>query len=706
MRLTRALTLATILTALSTGAAAQQAPPPSQSKLPDDPFQWLEDVESPKALEWVEARNRTTLEDLQRMPAFDSLYGRVLAILTSRDRIAYPDMQGGYFYNFWQDAQHERGIWRRTSPQSYFSGTPVWETVLDIDSLAAAENVNWAYGGASCLYPQFRQCLVRLSRGGSDASESREFDTKAKTFVRGGFFIPHAKTNASWKDENTLLVGTDFGPGSMTTSGYARVVKQWRRGTPLSSARTRFEGKPSDVSVGTGSFIVNGRRISTLSHSPVFFESTRYVIQGDSLIRIDIPKDAGFQTVGSQFIVYLRAEWAVAGTTYPQGALIGIDYDAFMRGDRAFQTIIAPSGRQTIEGWTVTQNHLLVNTLNNVRGELHRFRLQNGKWVGAKVAAPDFGTIGIAGTSRTTDRYFFTYTSFTQPTTLYVAEPDGAVRVVRQMPKMFDDTGLTLQQHEATSKDGTKIPYFVIHRESMKLDGTNPTLLYGYGGYQISQKPGYNPTVGATWLERGGVYVVANIRGGGEFGPAWHRSAQKENKQRSYDDFIAVAEDLIARRVSSPAQLGISGGSNGGLLVGAVMTQRPELFNAVVVNVPLLDMQRYHKLLAGASWMAEYGDPDKPEEWSYISKYSPYQNVFADRKYPRALFTTTTRDDRVHPGHARKMAAKMESLGMPIYYFENTEGGHGAGTTPAQRAKMSAVTYSYLIKQLMTKPLM
>lgn len=396
------------------------------------------------------------------------------------------------------------------------------------------------------------------------------------------------------------------------------------------------------------------------------------------------------------FIVFLTATSLAAAS--PATAQVPQAQPTPTALDDQFLWLEDVEGAKALE-WVETRNRATL-------GDLQRFRFENGKWLSERVPAPDFGAVSVSSTLELTDQYFFTYTSFTQPTTLYVSEPNGSVRTVRQAPKMFDASGLITRQLEAISKDGTKIPFFVVQRENLKLDGTNPTLLYGYGGFEISEKPSYSATVGASWLERGGVYVVANIRGGGEFGPAWHRSALKENRQRAYDDFIAVAEELIAQKLTSPAHLGIMGGSNGGLLVGAVMTQRPELFSAVVVNVPLLDMNRYNKLLAGASWMAEYGDPDKPEEWAYISKYWPYQNLVAGRKYPRALFTTTTRDDRVHPGHARKMAAKMESLGFPMSYFENTEGGHGSGTTPAQQAKMLAVRYAYLIKQLTVRPLM
>ena len=674
---------------------------PALAQEADDPYLWLEEVESDQAMAWVEARNEATLADFRAQPVFEPIYERTLEILNSNERIAYPNIQGEWLYNFWQDAEHERGIWRRTSWDAYLAGEPTWETVLDIDALAEAEDVNWVYKGANCLAPENRHCLVRLSRGGADAVETREFDLTTQMFIEDGFFLPESKGGASWVDANTLLVSTDFGEGSMTTSGYPRVVKRWTRGTALASAETVFEGEAEDVGAWAGAFEMDGERIAVVSHAPSFFESAYYIVPDEGEpVRLDIPLDADPDLVSGQLALYLRSDWTVGGTTYPQGALIATNYEAFLDGDRDFQVVLQPTDRQTINSVSSTKDYLLVSLLDNVRGELHRFRFADGQWVGERVDAPELGRVSLASTDNTTNRFFFTYTNYLQPTTLYLAEADGSVEAVRQLPAMFDADGMTVQQFMATSEDGTQVPYFVVHDEAITLDGSNPTLLYAYGGFEVSLTPSYSAAVGANWLEQGGVYVVANIRGGGEFGPAWHRAAQLANRQRAYDDFLAVAEDLIARGITSPDHLGIQGGSNGGLLVGVAFTQRPDLFDAVVCSVPLLDMQRYNKLLAGASWMAEYGNPDEPDDWAFIQRYSPYHNISADTEYPRVLFTTTTRDDRVHPGHARKMAAKMEAMGHAVYYFENTEGGHGAGVTPEQRATMTAAIYTYLWKQL------
>jgi prolyl oligopeptidase len=666
----------------------------------DDPFQWLEEVEGSRSMEWVQAHNQATVAELEAHPAYQAIYRRSLQILNARERIASPEIRGGWIYNFWQDEQKPRGVWRRTSWESYLSPAPRWETVLDVDSLARAEQVQWSWSGATCLEPDDRLCLVQLSRGGADAVQVREFDTRAKAFVPNGFVLPEGKQDVSWRDESSLLVGRDFGEGTMTTSGYARSVRLWRRGTPLAAAATLLEVPETDMSVSPVTLRTADRSWHMVWHRPSFFETAVHVLQGDRLVKLDLPLDANLLLVRDQLAVYLRSPWEIGGRTWAAGSLVAMPMERFLAGGRDFQVVVQPGERSTLLDISATRDYLLVSMLNNVRGELRRFALRDGRWVGETVPAPGIGSMDVAATSTDDNRYFFTFTGFTQPTTLYLSDERG-VREVARLPAMFDASGMVVEQFEATSADGTRVPYFVVRCQGAQMDGSNPTLLYAYGGFEWSETPAYSATIGSAWLERGGVYVLANIRGGGEFGPAWHRAGLKENRQRVYDDFIAVAEDLIARRVTSPRRLGIMGGSNGGLLVGVALTQRPELFNAVVAQVPLLDMRRYSHLLAGASWMAEYGNPDLPEEWAYISRYSPYLNVRPGQRYPRVLFYTTTRDDRVHPAHARKMAARMESMGYPVYYFENTEGGHGSGVTSEQQARGYAITYTYLLKRLM-----
>ena len=689
----RALALALLVTA---PALAQTAADPA-----DDPFLWLEDVEGERALAWVEAQNDATAAELRASPLYDALYQDALAVVTSDDRIPYPDLRGDHVYNLWTDARNPRGLWRRAALADYLAGDPDWETVLDVDALGAAEGVNWSWGGATCLPPETpaeaaTRCLVRLSRGGADATEVREFDTAARQFVEGGFRMPEAKSSAAWIDADRLLVSTDWGPGALTESGYPRVVKVWGRGTPLAEAEAVFEAPATDMGAWAGSMRDRGATVPVIAHRPSFFQGSTLVVADGRTERLDLPLDADPMVVDGQLVVYLRSEWEAGGDTFAQGSLVAMGLDAFLDGGRDFVTVFAPGPRQTVEGTATTRTSLLVSTLDEVRGRLTRYRWADGAWAAEPVDVPDLGTVSVVSTDDESDRFFFAYSGFLQPSSLYFADEDGSARLVRQLPAQFDASGLAVEQRTATSADGAAVPYFVVRREGLALDGTAPTQLYGYGGFEVSLTPSYSALTGKAWLERGGVYVVANIRGGGEFGPAWHRSAMREHRQRAYDDFVAVAEDLVATGVTSPGHLGIRGGSNGGLLVAAVAVQRPDLFGAVVCSVPLLDMYRYDKLLAGASWVAEYGDPDDPADWAFISRYSPYQNVRPDADYPRVLFTTTTRDDRVHPGHARKMAARMMAQGHPVYYFENTEGGHGSGVTPEQQATAWATIYAYL----------
>ena len=663
----------------------------------EDPFLWLEQIDSPKSMEWVKAQDTITVNALEKFPEFQNLYDNNLKILNSKERIAYPSIIGKYIYNFWQDSANERGLWRRTSLESYLSPSPDWETVLDIDSLSKADGVQWVYKGANYLYPDYNLCLVNLSRGGSDATVVKEFDLRTKRFVEDGFDLPEAKQSVGWIDKDHLFVGTDFGKGSMTTSGYPRIVKEWTRNTPLSDAKTIFAGDSTDVSVGGYEINTPERSYQIIYRGITFYTSHIYTMVNGSLVKLDLPEDIQFDGIfKNQMLLELKSDWKVDGKLFHQGDLLSIDYDRFLKGNRDFSLIYRPGPRESVVSVTNTKDFLLISRLNNVRSELYKYVLNDNKWSGEKINAPDYGTIGIASTSDFSDRFFFTYTNFLNPSTLYLYEEDGTIKKVKSLPQFFDAGNFEVKQHEAISKDGTKIPYFMVFSKNIKYNGENPTLQYAYGGFEISMRPFYSATIGTEWLTRGGVYVLANIRGGGEFGPKWHLAAIKQNRQKAYDDMIAVSEDLIKRNVTSPKHLGVMGGSNGGLLVGVMLTERPDLYNAVVCQSPLLDMKRFNKLLAGASWMGEYGNPDNPEDWAYIKKYSPYQNVFKDKKYPPVLFTTSTRDDRVHPGHARKMAAKMESFGDPVYFYEYTEGGHSAGVTNKEVAFESALTFSFL----------
>jgi len=568
--------------------------------------------------------------------------------------------------------------------------------VLDLDALAEDEDENWVWKGASCLAPEYRHCLLTLSRGGADAAVRREFDAAAKAFVEDGFFVPEAKARVGWKDENTLWIGTDFGEDSLTASGYPRFVREWKRGTTLDEATTIFEGSVDDVAVGAYSIHTPEGRYDIVYKTPEFFRGSYFIILGQRLVKLDIPEDASLQGFfKDQLLIALRSDWTVGNTTYPQDALLAIDLDAFLAGDRAFELLFEPSERVSLGGVTHTLDYLLMTTLDNVRGRLYRLTLGDEGWITEEVELPGMGTIAIGSTGDFDDSFFFTYTDFTTPSSLYLVRDDGAPEQVKSSPAWFDTDGMSVVQYEATSSDGTKIPYFVFMPKGFEADGANPTVLYAYGGFEVSRKPRYSGSRGFAWVERGGVYVLANIRGGGEFGPKWHQAAMKEKHQNNFDDFIAVAEDLIKRKITSSEHLGIMGGSQGGLLVGGSFVQRPELFKAVVCQVPLLDMKRYNKLLAGASWMAEYGNPDT-DDWEYIKTWSPYQNLDPKKDYPKVFFWTNTRDDRVHPAHARKMVAKMTDMDKPVYYYENTEGGHGSGANLNQRAYTDALQYAYL----------
>lgn len=667
-----------------------------------DPYLWLEDVDSERALAWVREQNVRTAEELEASPHFEAIRTRLLAVYDSQERIPQITQRGDYLYNFWRDTRNVRGLWRRTTLAEYRKAEPQWETVLDVDALAARENENWVWASVECEYPHYDRCLIGLSRGGGDTAVIREFDTRTKEFVRDGFTLPAAKTRVAWRSRDSIFVGTDFGPGSLTSSGYPRIVKTWQRGTALEAAATVFEGATTDVSV-TG-WVVQERdhHREFVSRYLTFFENEQFLLSNGELVKLPLPRDARVGSFKDQILVTLRSDWQIGAQVYPAGALLAMDWTRLLAGERDFQMLFTPAPRKSLADFTTTRNFILLNELDNIRGRLYVLSLHNGAWTREPLPTPEYGTITVRAAEPTqSDEYFLTTADFLTPSSLYLGTVGRPEReLLKQLPAFFNAQGLEVAQRDAISRDGTRVAYFQVSRKGLALDGTNPTLLTGYGGFQVSSTPNYSPGMGLAWLEQGGVYVLANIRGGGEFGPQWHQAALKQNRQRAFDDFIAVAEDLIARKLTAPRHLGIMGGSNGGLLTGVMLTQRPDLFGAVVCQVPLLDMRHYHKLLAGASWMAEYGNPDQPEDWQYISKYSPYHNVAKSAHYPRVLFTTSTRDDRVHPGHARKMAARMQEQGHWALLYENLEGGHGGAANNRQQAYMNALAYTFLLREL------
>jgi len=668
----------------------------------EDPYLWLEDVEGARSMQWVKDQNAITRPQLESKPGFKALQDRMEKVLTSRDRIPMVTKRGPWLYNFWQDGEHPRGILRRTSMDEYRKPAPAWETVIDVDRISSDEKEAWAFKGMTCLYPDYRRCLVSLSRGGADAIVVREFDAVDRQFVKDGFTLPEAKGDVVWRDLDSIYVATDFGAGSMTTSGYPRIVKEWKRGTPLSAARTVYESPASDV--GSSPVVVNepGRRYELVRRSIQFYDGENLYRQGDKWVKLEVPRDSNVDVMNGLLLVTLRTEWKPGERAFKGGSLISVDLDKFLAGGRDFSLVFEPTERVSLQAAVATRNLLLLDLLDNVKSRVVEARFADGAWKLRPVAVPDSSSIGVNAVDRNeNDDYWMTVTSYLEPTTLYLARAGSDSREkVKSMPALFDAKGLSVKQYEATAKDGTRIPYFVVMRADAKLDGSTPAILYGYGGFEISLTPAYSGKIGVGWLEWGGAWIVANLRGGGEFGPEWHSTALREGRQKTHTDFIAVAEDLQKRGISSPKHLGIFGGSQGGLLVSAAFTQAPQDFKAVVSEVPLADMKRFSHLLAGASWMAEYGNPDVPADWAFISKYSPYQNLRKDAKYPRVFFTTTTRDDRVHPAHARKMVARMKEQGHDVLYFENTEGGHGSGVTPAQQAYSAALIYTFFRSEL------
>jgi prolyl oligopeptidase len=668
-----------------------------------DPYLWLEEVAGEKSLAWVRQLNQRSVAELTHSPGFEELRQRLLSILDSNDRIPMVSKYGPYYYNFWQDHRHVRGILRRTTLEEYRKREPAWETVLDLDALAAAESENWVFKGYDPLYPDYHRCLLFLSRGGADATVIREFDLITKSFIIDGFVLPEAKSRVAWRNPDALYVGTDFGPGSLTASGYPRIVKEWQRGTPLAEARTVFEGEATDVSVVASVIHDRGQRYEILRRGITFYTAEYHLRQDDDWVRIDIPIDARLSTFEDQFLITLRTNWLVNDTSYPAGALLAIPAHDFLQGGRELTVLFEPTDRKSLANVRGTRHHLIVNELDNVRNRLYLVDRHEGDWRRQPLETPAFGTVSAWGVDPDhSDAYWLTVTDFLTPSSLWLGKAGGnnPPEQLKSLPHFFDTNGLHILQFEAPSRDGTRVPYFQVSRKNLKLDARNRALLYGYGGFEISMLSSYNAITGAAWLEQGGVYILANIRGGGEFGPTWHQAALKENRQAAYDDFIAVAQHLIRRNVTAPRYLGIRGGSNGGLLVGNMLTQRPDLFGAVVCDVPLLDMRRYNQLLAGASWVAEFGDPDQPEQWDFLRRYSPYHNVVPFRAYPRTLFITSTRDDRVHPAHARKMVARMLEQEHDVLYYENIEGGHGGAADNPQRAFMEALRFIFLHRQL------
>ena len=668
-----------------------------------DPHQWLEEVEGDEALKWVRGHNQQSIEGLSKNDGFEELQRQLLTIYDSKDRIPYVQKRGKYYYNFWKDENNQRGVWRRTTPESYRSDSPQWDIILDLDALAASENENWVWHGSTCLPPKYERCIVSLSRGGADADVSREFNVKTRSFVKGGFSLPEAKGGLGWIDKNTVLVNTDFGAGSLTESGYPRIVKVWKRGTPLSEAKILMEGERKDISVGAYHSHQPGYKRTVVYRGLTFYTNHMFLQTKKGLVQIDKPDSANMRLWKSHILLKLRHDWEVGGKTYKAGSLLTAPLKSWLKGKKKIQVLFAPTSSRSLSRYSTTKDYLIVSTLDHVKAKVWVYKPSRNTWSRSQLTeVPEFGRVSVyAVDSVKSNDYWMTVQNYITPTTLFMGTIGGKQpEPQKSLPAFFSTKDLVISQHFATSKDGTKVPYFQVARKQAPMDGSNPTLLYGYGGFQISMLPYYSASVGKAWLEKGGVYVVANIRGGGEYGPSWHQAALKENRHRAYEDFAAVAQDLTKRGITSPQKLGIQGGSNGGLLMGNMYTLYPDLFGAIVCQVPLLDMKRYTQLLAGASWVGEYGDPTIPEQWSYIKTFSPYHNIDSATQYPPMLITTSTRDDRVHPGHARKMKAALDVAQKDALYYENIEGGHGGSANNEQAAFMSSLAYTFLWSRL------
>lgn len=664
----------------------------------DDPYLWLEDVHGANPLAWVAEQNAHSTGILKADPDYQKDYDTILKMMDAPDRIPLPSLYRGTVRNFWQDATNPKGLWRRTTIASYESANPQWEILLDVDKLAADEKENWVFAGVTGS-PSFKHALLFLSRGGTDARVTREFDPEKKLFLTGGFTLPAAKSDAAYRGDDTILFATDFGPGSMTKSGYPRIVKLWRRGTPVDSAVTVFEGTVEDVGASPFTLLDSDRKdYAFVVRNADFFNADYFYVSDDGhALQLPLPRTASVTGLyDGQLLFTLRKPW----NDVPQGALAAFSFNEWLTTKKLprLSVLYTPDARSSIAHIATGQSGLYVSTLENVNGRVYKFAHRQGEWVRSSIALPSGGSADISSVNDYGPQIYFSFESYLVPSTVFADDGDGTLRAIKSLPARFDSSGMTTEQFEAVSTDGTKIPYFVTRKAGVA--GPQPTVLYGYGGFEVSLTPSYSATFGKLWLEKGGVHVVANIRGGGEFGPAWHDAARAENRQRAFDDFAAVAADLIKRGITTPKQLGIMGGSNGGLLVSTVMTQHPELLGAVVCQVPLIDMIRYTGIGAGASWASEYGDPADAKAREWILKYSPYQNVKPGVKYPPVLFTTATSDDRVTPVHARKMAAKMEAMGDDVLFFENTDGGHGAAADHKQTAEMWTLSFIYLKQKL------
>ena len=702
-------TVVATITIASTGL--QRASAQSSTVEQVDKYTWLEDIHGEKSMAWVKAENARTAAVLEKQKDFAEFEEEALKVLDSPDKLAAPEFRDRMVYNTWRDKDHIRGIVRRTTLESYLSADPKWETVIDYDALGKQDQKSWVGRGLDCLQPEEQICMAGLSVGGEDAVTLREFDLKSAKFVDSGFVMSRGKQTIAWLDKDTLLIGRDWGPGTMSEAGYPITVRKWKRGTPLESAVEVYRGSTKDNGYGNDPAVLvdgQGHRVAVIQRNLNTFQREWYLLTPAGTKKLSLPLKSDVNGLeDNQLLVSLDEDWTPEGQTktFPQGSVVSLELKAVLADPvRLKPTVLfEPTSREFAQQVATTKNHILLATLESVQGRAYVYTHgKDGKWSRVKLPVPDNTTLGIVTTSPLDDRFFLGQTSFLVPQSVWLGDAaEGSLKPGKMQKPLFDASRDTVDQFEATSKDGTKVPYFVVHRKDIPMDGSTPTLMTAYGGFQVSNLPRYNPVMGKLWLERGGTFVLANIRGGGEFGPAWHDAGLKTHRQRIYDDFYAVAQDLVTRKFTSPERLAIEGGSNGGLLMGVEFTQHPEMWKAVVIQVPLLDMLGYEHLSAGASWVGEYGSVTVPEERAFLASISPYNQLRADAHYPEPLIFTTTADDRVGPVHARKFAARMEEFHLPFYYDEITEGGHGAGADNRQAARTRAEEFTYLMMKLM-----
>ncbi|MCM8730323.1 prolyl oligopeptidase family protein [Hephaestia sp. GCM10023244] len=693
--------------AIMAGLLLTGAPLMAQTAATDDPYIWLEDKDGAKALAWVEAENAKTLPRLENDPRYRTFYDEAVAIAAAEDRIPYPDQRGGRILNFWRDTANPHGLWRATTAASYATAAPEWTTLLDLDALGKAEGKTWVWKGATCLQPEERRCLVSLSVGGEDAVTVREFDLATGTFVAGGFDLPISKQDVAWIDKDTIAVARDWGQGTLTQSGYPFVVKTLKRGQPLDRAHEVSRGAASDQGSSGATTLTDaqGHHATLLYRYKTFFGSEKSLLTDRGAVALPIPPEVTpVGMVAGRVLFQTSEDWTPEGAaTIPAGALVSVTLDDLGNGGAlAPHVVFQPGPRQSIDGVATTKDTVILAYSDNVRGRAAVYTPTATGWSARPIALPDNVSIGIASSTDRSNQAFLDVTGFLTPSSLWTLDAaTGAVAAVKTTPARFDAAQDVVEQYEATSSDGTKIPYFIVHRKGIKLDGTTPTIMTAYGGFEVSMTPYYSGTTGKLWLERGGSFVLANIRGGGEFGPKWHEAGRKTKRQIIYDDFASIAEDLFARGLTSKARLGIYGGSNGGLLMGVAFNQHPDLWKAVVIQVPLLDMLRYEQIQAGASWVDEYGSVSNPEERAFLEKISPYQNLKKGVAYPEPFIWTTTKDDRVGPQHARKFAARMNEYGLPYLFYEDTAGGHSGDADIKQGARLQALQMVYFSQKLM-----